>query len=145
MDMLAHISVEMQKQEEPDHEAMCSSSCCDRNNNNIGNHDVSNPVTNYKKLPPGVTSKQNQRQFVQHNYQDHSHEMPTTEEELALVRPGAPERTLSAAFPLKLHEILSNIERDGLEAIVGWLPHGRSFKIHQQNEFVEQVLPKYFV
>lgn len=40
---------------------------------------------------------------------------------------------------------LADIERDGLDNIIGWLPHGRSFKIHNQKEFVEQILPKYFV
>lgn len=139
MDMLARVSVEIQQQE-PDHEVIC---CCDKNSNDVPTTDVTN--YNYKKLPPGVTTKKNQRLFVQHNYKDHSHEVPETAEELALVRPGAPERTVSAAFPLKLHEILSDIERDGLEDIVGWLPHGRSFKIHNQKEFVDKILPKYFM
>ena len=54
-------------------------------------------------------------------------------------------RKPNAAFPLKLHEILSQIENDGLGDIVGWMPHGRSFKIHKQKEFADIVLPKYFV
>ena len=51
----------------------------------------------------------------------------------------------SPAFPVKLHETLSVIERDGLSDIIGWLPHGRSFKIFKPTEFAEVVLPKYFI
>lgn len=98
----------------------------------------------FKKLPPGKTPKNNLRLFVRHSYRDHSHEIPLLEE-LALMGPNALDRTPNAAFPLKLHEILSQIERDGYDNIIGWLPHGRSFKIHKQKEFVDTILPKYFV
>lgn len=98
----------------------------------------------FKKLPPGRTIKNNMRLFVRHSYRDYSLEVPTAEE-LAMTSPQAPERTPNAAFPLKLHEILSQIERDGFDCIIGWLPHGRSFKIHKQEEFVRTILPKYFV
>jgi len=96
--------------------------------------------TNYKKLPPGKTPKNNKRLFVKHSYRDFSVELPSSDEK-ALMQ----ERTPNAAFPLKLHETLSEIERDGYDDIIGWLAHGRSFKIHKQQEFVEQILPKYFV
>lgn len=98
----------------------------------------------YKKLPPGKTPKNNKRLFVQHQYHDFSHATPSAGEKY-LVRPGAPARTPNAAFPLKLHETLKIIEDDGLDHVIGWMPHGRSFKIHKHQEFVEEVLPKYFV
>jgi len=101
-------------------------------------------INSYKKLPPGTTPKNHKRLFVQHTYRDHSHEVPLPEE-LDLVGPKAPVRTPNAAFPLKLHEILTQIENDGHDHIVGWLPHGRSFKIYKQKEFVETILPNYFV
>jgi len=44
-------------------------------------------------------------------------------------------------FPSKLHEILSNIE---FEEIISWMPHGRSWKVHKPDEFVEKVAPQYF-
>lgn len=97
--------------------------------------------TNYKKLPPGKTPKNNKRLFVKHSYQDYSQEVPSTAE----IQQGEMPKTANAAFPLKLHETLSEIERDGHDDIVGWLPHGRSFKIHKQQEFVQRILPKYFV
>lgn len=99
---------------------------------------------NYKKLPPGKTPKNNKRLFVKHAYHDYSTEAPKNGEEY-LVRPEAPLRTPNAAFPLKLHETLTIIEQDGLDHVIGWMPHGRSFKIHKQQQFVEEVLPRYFV
>lgn len=100
---------------------------------------------NYKKLPPGVTPKNNVRRFVKHQYRDHS-QAEVAPEEMFLVRSqGSSTKTPNAAFPLKLHETLTQIENDGFSHIIGWLPHGRSFKIFEQKEFVDVVLPKYFV
>lgn len=44
-------------------------------------------------------------------------------------------------FVIKLHAIL--IRKD-LEDIIGWMPHGRSWKIVNPEEFEKQVLPHYF-
>jgi len=99
---------------------------------------------NYRKLPPGITPKNNKRLFVKHSYRDHSSELPGPGE-LHLMSKTAPIRTPGAAFPLKLHEILRQVEVDGLDDVVGWLPHGRSFKIFKQKQFVDTILPKYFV
>lgn len=99
---------------------------------------------NYKKLPPGMTPKNNKRLFVKHSYKDYSRETPLSED-LDLLGPNAPLLTPNAAFPLKLHETLTHIELDGHDDIIGWLQHGRSFKIHKQKEFVQTILPKYFV
>jgi hypothetical protein len=99
---------------------------------------------NYKKLPPGMTPKNNKRLFVKHSYKDYSRELPLSED-LDLLGPNAPLLTPNAAFPLKLHETLTHIELDGHDDIIGWLQHGRSFKIHKQKEFVQTILPKYFV
>jgi hypothetical protein len=74
--------------------------------------------------------------FVRHSYRDYSHEaLPILQEQerqrqqLATSSGGCGEskgpvaaasgRTPNAAFPLKLHEILSQIERDGHENIIG--------------------------
>jgi hypothetical protein len=100
---------------------------------------------NYKKLPPGVTTKNNRRLFVKHTYQDHSAEKPQPEEQDLVVIGSSNNRTPNAAFPLKLHETLTQIETDGHGDIIGWMPHGRSFKIHKQKEFAEIILPRYFV
>lgn len=44
----------------------------------------------------------------------------------------------------KLHEMLEDAEKDGNQRIVSWMPHGRAFRVHQEDEFVEQIMPKYF-
>mmetsp|Transcript_8154 Transcript_8154/g.11746 ORF Transcript_8154/g.11746 Transcript_8154/m.11746 type:complete len:859 (-) Transcript_8154:1336-3912(-) len=103
---------------------------------------------NYKKLPPGVTAKNNKRQFVQHNYHDHSLELPTAMEENPMftsVAKSGKSGGSQPSFPVKLHELLSEIEADGYGFILSWLPHGRSFKIHKQQEFLDVILPQYFV
>lgn len=43
-------------------------------------------------------------------------------------------------FPVKLHFLLAELESVGLSHIASWQPHGRSFKVHKQNEFVNLLL-----
>lgn len=54
---------------------------------------------------------------------------------------GIPSMKASPTFPMKLHEILSNKE---FEHIITWLPHGRAWRIINQKDFEEQVIPAYF-
>lgn len=136
MEMLAQVTFEMMQRQRTDSSV-----------HSVGRSDDSddgNPTGTFKKLPPGKTPKNHNRLFVKHVYRDYSHEVPMPDE-ASLAGPDSPERTPNAAFPLKLHEILSQIERNNDDHIVGWLSHGRSFKIHNQEEFVNTVLPKYFV
>lgn len=94
-----------------------------------------------KKLVAGVTAKNNVRHFVHHNYVDHSSEPIPHDNSLPLYG----NKLQGHAFPAKLHEALTQIEGDGLSEIIGWMPHGRSFKIHKQQEFLSEVLPRYFI
>jgi HSF-type DNA-binding len=48
------------------------------------------------------------------------------------------------AFPSTLHRMLEEMEAAGQSFIVGWLPHGRAFKVHDPKAFFERVLPLYF-
>ena len=48
------------------------------------------------------------------------------------------------AFPWKLHEMLDRIERDDKQAIVSWMPSGKSFKVHKREAFSKEILPLYF-
>ena len=100
------------------------------------------PADSFKKLP-GKTAKKNQRQFVQHHYHDHSLDEPSFMEDSPLGSTRG--RTVGTAFPVKLHDVLTEIEGDGYAYIMSWLPHGRSFKIHKQQEFLDIILPNYFV
>jgi HSF-type DNA-binding len=102
----------------------------------------------FKTLSPGKTPKNHIRHFVRHTYRDYSREIPPAmkEEDRTTLTCSAPlQTTPNAAFPIKLHETLSQIANDGYDHVVGWLSHGRSFKIHRQNEFVETIMPQYFV
>ena len=48
------------------------------------------------------------------------------------------------SFPIKLHKIIDQIERDGLSSILSWCAHGRAFKIHNNTLFVKDVMSRYF-
>jgi hypothetical protein len=127
--------------------------------------------TSTKRLPPGLTAKNYLRHYVQHNYHDHSHDSPENEEEMqiqsALHVDGAggsastspvvyidqdilscaktgPRGGVTIPFPLRLHELLDTIENDGYADVISWQPHGRSFCIHKNKEFVDTVMPRYF-
>ena len=50
---------------------------------------------------------------------------------------------VSCPFPWRLHECLDAVEKEGLEHIVSWQPHGRSFTVYQPKKFVELVMPRY--
>ncbi len=47
-------------------------------------------------------------------------------------------------FPIKLHNMLDNIEADGLASVVSWQIHGQGFILNRPKEFVDQVMPYYF-
>jgi hypothetical protein len=48
---------------------------------------------------------------------------------------------LEQSFPMKLHYMLADIAKDGLEHIVGWQVHGRCFVVRDQPLFVKRALP----
>lgn len=47
-------------------------------------------------------------------------------------------------FPLKLHKMLENANRDNIEHIVSWVNEGTGFKVHDSKLFTEKVMPMYF-
>lgn len=55
----------------------------------------------------------------------------------------------TTSFPVLLHKMLSDIDAlakadknlQKLKLVVSWLPHGRSFKVHDTKKFVDQVMP----
>jgi len=44
-------------------------------------------------------------------------------------------------FPIKLFDLLTSLEAQGLDHIVSWAPHGRCFVVRNQEEFVSSILP----
>jgi hypothetical protein len=63
---------------------------------------------------------------------------------------GPEESTTSASalsdqkFPVKLHAMLAALEEDGKSSIASWLPHGRSFVVHDQERFLDEARSKWF-
>lgn len=49
---------------------------------------------------------------------------------------------VTVPFPIKLHQVLEQVEADGFADCIAWQPHGRCFVIHKPNAFVEQVMPR---
>jgi hypothetical protein len=54
--------------------------------------------------------------------------------------------SLSSAptFPMVLHKMLDDCETIGFHDVVGWMPGGQVFKIHDPERFAAEVLPRYF-
>ena len=49
------------------------------------------------------------------------------------------------SFPFKLYRCLEDAAIDESKAeIISWLPDGKGFKVHKPNEFVDQLLVRYF-
>lgn len=40
--------------------------------------------------------------------------------------------------------MLSELQKDGLDDVVSWQPHGRCFRVHKQKRFVKEILPLWF-
>jgi hypothetical protein len=47
-------------------------------------------------------------------------------------------------FPIKLFAMLETVSQSQEKSIVSWLPHGRSFKVHDRRRFEDVILPTYF-
>lgn len=85
-----------------------------------------------------LTPKNNIRHTVTHNYHDHAYDLP------AQSGSRKTKGGVAVPFPIKLHQMLDEIENKGLGYIVSWQPHGRAFVVHKPKEFVETILPAYF-
>jgi hypothetical protein len=55
-----------------------------------------------------------------------------------------PTRDAELKFPCKLYRLLMETESRGLTHIVSWHKEGKSFRVHDQESFVEEILPRYF-
>ena len=49
----------------------------------------------------------------------------------------------STPFPVRLHNLLDDAERNGFDHVISWQPDGSSFKV-KEPDAMEDVLPKYF-
>jgi hypothetical protein len=86
---------------------------------------------------------------VFHDYHDYDNEVEKAEVSLEnLHHQLVEEHTQSSSmnrgeqnFPVMLHYMLNELEKDGMDNIVSWQPHGRCFLVHKQQQFLEHVLP----
>lgn len=92
-------------------------------------------ATVLRKSRPKMPSKRGHR--VVHSYHDHLFDQQDGPD--PVTRGG-----VNTPFPLKLHEVLKNIEKDGLADVVSWQPHGRCFVVHKPDVFLKDIMPKYF-
>jgi hypothetical protein len=53
-------------------------------------------------------------------------------------------RSSKIPFAWKLHSMLEDVEKSGIEHVVSWVDSGRAFKVHNLDEFVEKIIPFYF-
>lgn len=108
------------------------------------------PIPRIKKkdMPPPFTKltagEHNKKQYI-HPYRDYALEVPSNAELARMESAQATASKTNWGFPIRLHETLTQIEKDGHDNIIGWLAHGRSFKIHKQKDFLSVILPRYFV
>ena len=47
-----------------------------------------------------------------------------------------------AVFAVKLHYMMSELEKDGNDNIIGWQPHGRCFLVRDRKILVESVITR---
>jgi hypothetical protein len=85
---------------------------------------------------------------VVHNYHDYANEVENEDKSLGYVH-HTEEHTQSFSmhndgghnFPVNLHNMLDELEKDGMDDIVSWQPHGRWFVGDKQQHLVEPVRP----
>lgn len=99
------------------------------------------------------TSKQreriSERIYVDHTYHDHLYDPVDLPSAISLSNVNSknkkgPRGGVTVSFPEKLHEMLCTVVKEGLEDIVSWQPHGRCFLVRKKNEFVNEVMPRFF-
>lgn len=106
------------------------------------NTEKARPKRRRKHQKPGKTAKNNDRHFVVHNYHDHAYDHDDSDQEESEDANQRRRGGVSIAFPLKLHQVLDQVEADGLAHVISWQDHGRAFVIHNPKEFIDHIMPK---
>jgi hypothetical protein len=87
----------------------------------------------------------NDRHHHHHHHDDNSARQTSSCAIKSSSSPSSSSRGITVPFPLKLHEMLDQIEKDGLASVISWQPHGRCFVVHDQKRFAaDAVMAKYF-
>jgi hypothetical protein len=111
-----------------------------------GDHDSSTEADKKKRTttPAAAYQQQQQQNFTYyHDYSRSKSATPSLTDAVARLSP--PPRTASPLrvhkLPSKLNAMLSDPE---FNSIISWMPHGRSWKVHNAHLFLEQVIPRFF-
>lgn len=48
------------------------------------------------------------------------------------------------SFPFRLHRLLQDATNYGFSTIVSWILDGTAFMVHDRDQFIRQIMPKYF-
>jgi len=78
--------------------------------------------------------------IIHHDYHDHAND--ATIDASTIKRPA--KGGVVTPFPVKLHLMLSSVEKDGFDDIIGWQPHGRAFIVRDIKRFTSEIMPEYF-
>jgi hypothetical protein len=87
--------------------------------------------------------------ITQHNYHDHANDPAAaticdSSSSENLPRAHSPARGgTTIPFPVKLYNMLFQVDEEGLSHVISWQPHGRCFVVHDPATF-KQLLPNYF-
>lgn len=111
---------------------LSSSSCVQ------GSHGDAKRTLRQSRRKPGKTALNKERHYVQHKYHDLLNEADS------MKRSGHKPIVSNDSFPMKLHRILDEVEKEGLAHIISWQPHGRAFIIQDTALFTRIIMPKYF-
>jgi hypothetical protein len=71
---------------------------------------------------------------VSHEYVDHLED--------PLFGPPSPRVGVKEAFPFKLHKMLQEAVTEEFDTVVSWLPHGRAFRVHDREKFIQDIMPR---
>lgn len=111
-------------------------------NNNATTRDVATSVASAAAAVAMQQQHQQHHRGVPHVY----HDFASIPDSVGYVR----KKTggVTQPFPEKLHELLEKEStpdfHENVQAIVGWLPHGRAFLVRKPKEFTRDIMPKYF-
>ena len=92
---------------------------------------VGTTMANPSEAPSTVTKEEKEQAVVEEDDEEQffeKHKLPSQKER----------------FPVKLYRMIYEAEKEGNTSIISFLPHGRAFAIHNEAEFVREILPRYF-
>lgn len=85
---------------------------------------------------PAKNAKKNSEVAVVPSYRDYANAIDETGKGQS-----TPRQSFDRNFVEKLHHLLSDMEKEKLDHIAGWQPHGRCFVVRKTEAFEERILP----